>query len=150
MSDDFYSKATAGLSCGDDEIVSRDQVCRSLQYGVIERKTAGSTGSGRHAGADKTQSTGANIPVLTLDISGYRSCNMDGPWTTPPTHPTSSAQNPYLSVEKLKEIEDWLAEVNLGCDDGALEADTGLPCRSSQEVWTSSILFRLGFCFESL
>ena len=143
MSDDFYSKATAGLSCGGDEIVSREQVCRSSQYGVIERKTTGSTG---HGGADKTQFVDA-IPGLTLDISGYRTCNMDGPWTTTPTHPTCSAKNRYLSVEKLEEIEDWLAEVNLGCDDGGLEADTRLA--SSQESWTRSILFRLGFCFES-
>ena len=148
MSDDFYSKATAGLSCGDDEIVSHDQVCRSSQYGVIEPKTTGSAGGGRCAGADKMQSMGANIPMLTLDISGYRTCNMDGPWITTPTHSTCSPKNRYLSVEKLKEIEDWLAEVNLGCDAGGLEADTGLPCKCSQNSWTSSILFRLGFCFE--
>ena len=43
ISDDFYSTVTAGLHCEDDMIVSRDQVYRSSQYGLIERKSIGST-----------------------------------------------------------------------------------------------------------
>ena len=146
ISDDFYSKVTAELYCGEDDIiVSRDQVCRSPQYGVIERKSVGSTGSGGRGEAHKPQPNGyPNLPGLTLDISGYGACNADGHTST---QPTFSSKHGYLSVKKVREIEYWLAEVVPGGDDGSLDACTALqlefPCESSQESWPRSILHRL-------
>ena len=146
----FHSTVTAGLSCGGDTIVSRDQVCRSSQYGVIERKSTGSTGSGGRGRAYKMQPVDTSgypdIIELTLDISGYRSCDADCPQHTP-TPPTFSTKHGYLSADKVKEIEYWLAEVNLEGDDRSLEGDAGppfrLPCNSPQESWPRSILHRL-------
>lgn len=87
-----------------------------------------------------------DIVELTLDISGYRTCDADCPQHTP-TLPTFSTNHGYLSADKVKEIEYWLAEVNLEGDDRSLEDDVGLPfglpCKSPQESWPRSILHRL-------
>ena len=153
ISDDFHSTVTAGLHCEDDTVVSRDQVCRSSQYGLIERKSIGSSGNGTCGGAYKTQVVDANrYPAtlkLTFYIGGYGTCNAVGPQTTQrtPTRLSFCAKTRYLSAEKVKEIEHWLAEVDPEGDDGSLEVYSGppfpLPCKSSQESWLTSILHRL-------
>ena len=82
----------------------------------------GSTGSGGRGEAHKTQPVYTNgypdLPGLTLDISGYGTCNADGHTST---QPTFSSKYGYLSVKKVKEIEYWLAEVDSEGDDGSLE-----------------------------
>jgi hypothetical protein len=118
----------AALRCGEDVIVSRDQVCRSSQYGVIKRKSTGSNGSG---GAYTVEGFGAllvdanrypNILDLTLDMGGCD--DADRPQTTQqrPTQPILSGKHCHLPAKKVKEIEHWLASIELEGDDGSLEA----------------------------
>jgi hypothetical protein len=112
----------AALHCDVDIIVSRNQVCRSSQYGVIERKTAGTRGS---RGAYMTQGVGTLLMdtnrVFALRIGGRQSCDLDRPWTEP-TQPILAGKHSYLPAEKVEEIEDWLAKVDPEGDEGSLEA----------------------------
>lgn len=114
----------AELRCEVDIIISRNQVCRLSQYGVIERKSSGSRGiRGTHlTGGFGTLLVDTNrIFELTLPISGHESCDPDRAWTMP-TQPIPSGKHTYLPAEKVKEIEHWLAKVDMGGDKGSLEA----------------------------
>ncbi len=114
----------AELRCEIDDIVSRNQVCRLSQYGVIERKRSGGRKShaAHLAGGFGTLLVDTNrIVNLTLRIGGHESCGPDHARTTP-TEPIPSGKYSYLPAEKIKEIEHWLARVDLRGDKGSLEA----------------------------
>jgi len=82
---------------------------------------------------------------LTLYIGAYGTCDADRPQTTlhTPTQPIPPAKNSYLSAEKVKEIEYWLAEVDPEGEAGSLEVYAGPPFKEPQESWPRSILHRL-------
>lgn len=114
----------AELRCEIDVIVSRNQVCRLSHHGVIERKRSGSGGSrAAHLTGDfGTLLVDTNrIFRLTLRIGGHESCGPDHARTTP-TEAIPSGKYGYLPAEKVKEIEHWLAKVDLRGDEGSLEA----------------------------
>lgn len=117
----------AELRCEIDIIVSRNQVCRLSQYGVIERKSSGSRGNCGIRGAHLTGGFGTllvdtnRIFELTLPIGGHESCGPGRAWTIS-AQPIPSGKHTYLPAEKVKEIEHWLAKVDMGGDKRSFEA----------------------------
>ena len=114
----------AELRCEVDVIVSRNQVCRLSQYGVIERKSSGSRGSrAAHLTGDfGTLLVDTDMTFkLTYRIGGHKSCGPDYARTTP-TEAIPPGKYNYLPAEKVKEIEHWLARVEFLGDEGSLGA----------------------------
>jgi hypothetical protein len=114
----------AELQCEVDIMVSRNQVYRRSQYGVIEPKRSGSRGSrGVHlTGGFGTLLVGTSrTSELTFHIGGHESCDLDRA-RTKPTQPIPPGKHIYLQAEKVKEIEHWLAKVDLEGDEGSLGA----------------------------
>jgi hypothetical protein len=113
----------AELHCEEDIIVSRDQVHRSSQsYGVIERKSSGSTGSGgAHMAEGFVEALLADtnkypsIIELTFDTSGCEAFDPDRPYQP-------CGKHGYLPAEKVEEIEQWLAKVDPEGHDGSFGA----------------------------
>lgn len=109
------SEVMAELRCDVDTAVSRNQVCRSSQYGVIERKSTGGRGSGGTymTGGFGTVLVDANR-IFALHIGGRESCYPECPTQTIP-----SGKHGYLSADKVRQIEYWLAKVDPGSDNSA-------------------------------
>ena len=106
----------AALHCEGDIIVSRDEVRRSSQHGVIERKSAGSAGSG---GAYTSE--GFGVPLVDTSRIFGLTLYIGGGEYWDPTQPFPSGKHGYLPEEKVKEIEYWLAKIDPEGDDGNME-----------------------------
>jgi hypothetical protein len=111
IADDSYSEVMAALHCEEDIIVSRDEVRRSSQHGVIERKSAGSGGS-----------EGFGVPLVDTSRIFGLTLYIGGGELWDPTQPFPSGKHGYLPEEKVKEIEYWLAKIDPEGDDGNMEA----------------------------